>query len=146
MARYADVFLFVFMVNIGLSTMGAIPIYYYLGTGHTIGAGVNYQANGQLQSNPILNTIGCSVATNQSVACKPPAALSNPAFLSGQVFGWIYGALVAIASLAVAPYFVYNLVQSFVNYAPVSGLIAGGLAIIYYYFWMLFLSGRYFES
>jgi hypothetical protein len=146
MARYSDIFLFVFMVNIGLSTLGSIPLYYSSGVAYTIGAGVNYLGNPQLQPGPVLNTIGCNVAGNQSVTCQPPSALSNPAFLSGQVFGWIYGGLIAIASLVAAPYFVYNLVQSFVNFVPLAGLIAAGLAIVYYYFWLLFLTGRYFEQ
>lgn len=146
MARYSDIYLYVFLINIALSTMGAIPLYYVAGTGHTLGAGVNYLANGQLEPAPVLNTIGCNVAGNHSIACKNAPALANPAFLSGQIFGWIYGALVAIASLAVAPYFVYNLVQSLVNYWPVSGLVTAGLAVIYYYFWLLFIGGRYFEN
>jgi hypothetical protein len=146
MARYADIYLAVFMINIGLSVLGSIPFYYVAGQALSIGAGVHYAANPSATPNTVLNTVGCSLASNVSLACSPPSFLANPSFFTGAVFGWIYGGLVALSSMVFAPYYVYNLVLSFTDYVPFAVLITSGLAILYYYFWLLVLTGRYFES
>ena len=110
------------MLNIGLSTMGSIPFYSVNSQSYPLGAGANFTSNAQLQPNALLNTIGCNLASNKSLACSPPSALSNTNFLSAQVFGWIYGGLVAVASMVADPYFVYNLVLGVTDFAATAAL------------------------
>lgn len=148
MARFTDIYLYVSLVSVGLSLFQGMAIYIVDGVNYTIGAGTNLPSDSGFGSNSSLNVIGCDVVKNLSAACTPPSFLTNPQFFSGAVFGYIYGGLEFLAHVVFAPYYVVQLISNISGSAgdAFSELVGAGLTTLFVFFWILILTGRYFES